>query len=171
VEAVSPAYAYGNWRQFVPPKAPPPKAEEQVMGVHYDKTRGKYTVRWTDDGRRRIKRFCTKDEAVAFDEEIQAQAGRLDAPAAEAVAREPGRGDGIYSYATTKGKRWRFVFRQSDGTISSRRGFTSRTAAATAKRRLTESIERGEVKVSRETSAKFWETVLAQKRRYVTVGS
>jgi hypothetical protein len=67
--------------------------------------------------------------------------------------------------------RWRFVFRQSDGTMSSRRGFTSRRAATRARERLNESIRRGEVKVARETFAEFWESVLAQKRRNVTAGS
>jgi hypothetical protein len=122
--------------EFMPPQAPPPEPEEQAMGVHYDKTRGKYTVRWTDDGRRRIKGFRTEDEAIAFDKEIQAQAGRLDAPAAEPVAREPGRGDGIYSNATVKRKRWRFVFRQSDRTISSRRGSGSSCCEPEAGARL-----------------------------------
>jgi hypothetical protein len=59
--------------------------------------------------------------------------------------------DGVYPYATNRGLRWRFVYRQSDGTLSSRRGFTSRTAAVVARRKLQEAIDRGAVKVSRET--------------------
>lgn len=57
--------------------------------------------------------------------------------------------------------RWRIVYRQSDGTLSSRRGFTSRTAAATARRKLVESIDRGEVKVSREDFETFWNRFVA----------
>lgn len=80
-------------------------------------------------------------------------------------------GDGIYSYPTKAGPRWRFVFRQSDGRISSRRGFTSRRAAGDARRKLVESIDRGEVKVSRETLGEFWADMLEEKRRYMTAGS
>ena len=63
------------------------------------------------------------------------------------------------------------VFRQSDGRLSSRRGFTSRRAAATARRRLVESIQRGEVKVARETFESFWLRLLEERRRYMTKGS
>ena len=80
-------------------------------------------------------------------------------------------GDGIYAYDTRGGTRYRFVFRQSDGTPSSRRGFTSRRAAATARRHLVESIERGEVKVPRQTFETFWLQVLEERRPYMTKGS
>jgi hypothetical protein len=63
------------------------------------------------------------------------------------------------------------VFRQSDGTLSSRRGFASRRAAATARRRLLESIERGEVKVARERFGALWARLLAERRPYLTAGS
>lgn len=79
--------------------------------------------------------------------------------------------DGVYPYATNAGVRFRFLFRQSDGSISSRRGFTSRSAAVTARRRLIESIERGEVRVARETFETFWLRLLAQRRPYMTKGS
>ena len=79
--------------------------------------------------------------------------------------------DGIYAYETRAGTRFRFVFRQSDGALSTRRGFTSRRAAATARRRLVESIERGEVKVARETFETFWLRLLEEKRPYMTRGS
>jgi len=55
--------------------------------------------------------------------------------------------------------------------LSTRRGFTSRRAAATARRRLIESIERGEVKVARETFETFWLRLLEERRRYMTKGS
>ena len=63
------------------------------------------------------------------------------------------------------------MFRQSDGALSSRRGFTSRRAAATARRRLVESIDRGEVKVARETFGMFWARLLQERRPYLTAGS
>jgi integrase len=148
------------------------------MGVHYDASRQKYVVRWQADGRRRSRRFETKAEAIAFAGSVPSRApGRppllepdLDPPPAPIVQRSR-RGDGVYSYPTGDGPRWRFVFRQSDGTLSSRRGFASRRAAATARRRLLESIERGEVKVARERFGAFWTRLLAERRPYLTAGS
>jgi hypothetical protein len=64
----------------------------------------------------------------------------------DAVARASGDASavasaaGVYPYETSAGTRWRFAFRQSDGSLSNRRGFASPRAAATAKRRLEESI-------------------------------
>jgi hypothetical protein len=83
----------------------------------------------------------------------------------------PSSGNGIYAYDTTEGVRYRFVFRQSDGTQSNRRGFTTRRAAATARRRLVASIERGEVKASRATFGEFWARLLEERRPYLTAGS
>jgi hypothetical protein len=87
------------------------------------------------------------------------------------VARnEPG-GGGVYSYATAAGPRWRFVFRQSDGSLTTRRGFPSRGAAVAGRRTAIERVRRGEVRASRETFAEFWATVLEAKRPYVTAGT
>ena len=142
------------------------------MGVHYDASRGKYVVRWKADGRRRVRRFESELEAIAFAESVARPAGRPPSPPAHAPddaatrrseAQLTNRRDGIYSYETRQGTRWRFTFRQSDGTMSSRRGFTSRKAAADAKRRLLEGIRRGEVRVSRETFETFWHRVLREK--------
>ena len=80
-------------------------------------------------------------------------------------------GDAIYTYETKAGVRFRFVFRQSDGSLSSRRGFTSRRAAEAARRRLVESITRGKVKVAREMFAEFWTRLLEERRPYLTDGS
>src|SRR3954470_21235541 len=111
------------------------------MSVHYEASRDRYVVRWREDGRQRSRRFGSRDEAEAF----EAARSRLGASPVRP------RRDGIYAYETKAGTRYRFVFWQSDGSQSNRRGFTSRRAAATARRRLIESIERGEVKVARET--------------------
>jgi hypothetical protein len=67
--------------------------------------------------------------------------------------------------------RWRFVFRHADGSFSSRRGFTSRHAAVTARRQLLEAIDRQEVTPARETFASFWTKLLADKHPYLSTGS
>jgi hypothetical protein len=87
------------------------------MGVHYDETRDRFTVRWTEDGHRRIRRFVAEPDAIAFDEAVLTRQGRAvtprhpEEPVPDASADETKRGDDIYSYRTKKGKRWRFVFR------------------------------------------------------------
>jgi len=154
------------------------------MGVHYDATRRRYVVRWQDGDRRRSRRFGIEAEAVAFAASVVVRdRGRPPstglraepehvAQVASRLADERERGrDGIYSYKTSEGTRFRFLFRQSDGKPSSRRGFKSRHAAATARRRLVESIERGEVKVARETFGTFWDRLLDDRRPYLTKGS
>jgi hypothetical protein len=40
---------------------------------------------------------------------------------------------GVYVYETATGMRWRIVFRQSDGSLTTRRGFESRGAAVAAR--------------------------------------
>jgi hypothetical protein len=67
--------------------------------------------------------------------------------------------------------RFRFVFRQSDGSLSRRRGLTSRRAAAIGRRRLVESIERGEITVARESFGTFWSRLFQGRRPYLTAGS
>ena len=116
------------------------------MSVHYERQRAKYVVRWREDGGQRARRFSTEAEAEEFDAVVNASSpGRTHrgrrATALERVATletEREFRDGVYPYATNAGVRWRIVFRQSDGALSSRRGFTSRTAASTARRRLQE---------------------------------
>jgi hypothetical protein len=134
------------------------------MSVHFEAARNRWVVRWRENRRNRSRRFGSLDEAEAFDEAVRR------APAVVPV--EPAaRGDGIYAYGTTEGVRFRFVFRQSDGSLSSRRGFSSRRAAAVARRRLVESIERGEIRVARETFGTFWARLLRERRPYLTAGS
>jgi hypothetical protein len=87
------------------------------------------------------------------------------------LARSEPSGDGVYAYATGAGTRWRFVFRQSDGSLTTRRGFASRSAAVAARRTAVEQVRRGEVRASRETFAEFWNAVLEAKRPYVTAGT
>jgi hypothetical protein len=110
------------------------------VSVDFDPSKQRWRVRWREQERQRTRRFPTQREAAAFDEALRADVG-LAAPRPAIV--EPAGGNAIYAYSTKGGVRYRFAFRQSDGTLSSRRGFPSRRAAATARRRLVESIERG----------------------------
>jgi hypothetical protein len=64
-----------------------------------------------------------------------------------------------------------YVFGASDGSLTTRRGFTSRSGAVAARRTAIEQVRRGEVGVSRETFAEFWDAVLEVKRPYVTAGT
>jgi hypothetical protein len=137
------------------------------MSIHFDASRDRFVVRWKEDGRRRVRRFRSEAEAIAFDASLLRPVRR---PPLAASVPTPAAGDGIYAYETRDGTRYRCVFRQSDGTLSTRRGFTSRRAAATARRRLVESIERGEVKVARETFETFWLRLLEERRPYMTKG-
>jgi hypothetical protein len=134
------------------------------MGIYYESDRRRWVVRWTEDGKRRVRRFADEAEAHEF-------ATSVGAPGRRAPWSAGGQGDGVYAYETGEDVRYRFLFRQSDGSLSTRRGFTSRRGAATARRRLIESIERGEVKPARETFGEFWVRYLEERRPYVTAGT
>jgi integrase len=111
-------------------------------------------------GRNRARRFRSEQEARAFDASL-----RPPTPKVRPV------GDGVYPYSTREGIRFRFMFRQSDGKVSTRRGFTSRRAAVIARRHMIESIERGEVKVARATFGTFWLELLEERRPYLAPGT
>jgi hypothetical protein len=153
------------------------------VSVQYDPARARFVVRWREDGKHRTRRFADEAEAVAFDARVnpgcraaqrtRASRASIDARVSNLAARRVStdRRDGVYPSATNDGVRWRFVFRQSEGSLSSRRGFTSRTAAAAARRKLLESVDRGEVTVCGETFASFWERFVTERRPYMTPGS
>ncbi len=130
--------------------------------------RGGWEVRWRDvSGRQRARRFPSEDAARAFDEAITEVA-----PAARrADTAKHGRSGGVYSYETKDGVRWRFVYRRSDGTQTTKRGFTSERAARDARRRLIEQVERGEVRHTTQTFGQYWERWLAQRRPYLEAGT
>lgn len=135
------------------------------MSIDFEPQRQRYRVRWREAGRQRSRRFATREEAEAF-------AASLAAPPSPALpVHDEANGDGVYSYATTAGIRWRFVFRQSDGSLTTRRGFASRGAAVAARRTTLEQVRRGEVRASRDTFGEFWTRVLEDKRPYVTAGT
>jgi hypothetical protein len=137
------------------------------VSVDFDPSKNRWRVRWREDGKQRSRRFASEAQAVAFDSARARPQASSPAPALTTHAE----GDAIYAYATKTGTRYRFVFRQSDGSLSSRRGFTSRRAAATARRKLVESIDRGEVVVYRESFETFWERLVVEKRAYLTPGA
>jgi integrase len=130
--------------------------------------RGAWEVRWRDaSGRRRARRFATEDAARAFDEalaEVSPAARRAD------TARH-GRSGGVYSYRTAEAVRWRFVYRRSDGTQTTKRGFASERAARDARRRLIERVERGEVRHTKETFGGYWGRWLDRRRPYLEPGT
>ena len=109
--------------------------------------KGGWEVRWRDaTGRQRSRRFPSEDAAKQFDEAIH------DHELGERKQSRYGRSGGIYPYETASGTRWRCAVRRSDGSFTSKRGFTSEKAARDARRRLTEKQERGEVRDMDEPS-------------------
>ncbi len=141
------------------------------MSVHFDRVRGRWIVRWRDNGRQRARRFAGEASALEFEASLRPPPAVVER---EAVAMlEAGVIDqgGVYAYETAAGTRWRFVFRQTDGSLTTRRGFQSRGAAFSARRAVVEAVRRGEVRASRETFGEFWTTVLEAKRPYVTAGT
>jgi integrase len=134
------------------------------MSVQED--RGGWIVRWRDgSGHQRGKRFASREAARAFDDalaEIAPAARRADG------AQEAG---GVYSYPTKSGLRWYFKVRGSDGVQTSRRGFTSARSARDAKRRLTERIEHGEVRHTRESFGEYWQRWLSRRKPYLEPGT
>jgi hypothetical protein len=77
----------------------------------------------------------------------------------------------VYAYRTAAGTRWRFVFRRSDGTQTTKRGFTSKRAARDARRRLIEQVERGEVRHTKETFGGYSGRWLDRRRPYLEPGT
>ena len=63
------------------------------------------------------------------------------------------------------------MFRQSDGRLTTRRGFTSRSEAVSARSKAVEEVRRGEVIATRDTFGEFWANLLDAKRPYVTPGT
>ena len=60
---------------------------------------------------------------------------------------------------------------RSDGSQTSKRGFTSQRTAANARRRLVEQVERREVVHTTETFGFYWERWLARRRPYLEEGT
>ena len=134
------------------------------MSVQVDQTG--WVVRWRDgSGRQRGKRFASEETARAFD----AGLGKVE-PRERRVSGAQ-RAAGVYPYPVKGGTRWYFKARDSNGRQTTKRGFTSERAARDAKRRLTEQVERGEVRHTRESFGQFWHRWLAQRRPYLEAGT
>jgi integrase len=137
-------------------------------GVSVRYHRGGWETRWRDaSGRQRSRRFRSEDAARAFDEAV----AELSPAARRADTAKQGRSGGVYSYRTADGIRWRFIYRRSDGTQTSKRGFVSERSARDARRRLIEQVERGEVRHTRETFGAYWERWLARRKPYLEPGT
>lgn len=131
------------------------------MSVQAD--RGGWLVRWRDgSGRQRGKRFSTEEAAQAFDGAV-----REMTPDKRRAGGATSRSGGVYPYPTKLGTRWYFKVRDSNGVQTSKRGFSSEKAARDAKRRLTERIERGEVRHTKETFGAHWGRWLARRKPYL----
>jgi integrase len=131
--------------------------------------RGAWEARWRDaSGRRRAKRFGEDESAArAFDEAI----GEVAGSDRRSDTSTGGAGGSVYPYQTSQGTRWRYVARRSDGTSTSKRGFTSARAAREARRRLTEQVERGELHHSKHTFGSWWDEWLARRKAHIEPGS
>jgi integrase len=129
-------------------------------------TKGAWEVRWRDaNGGQRSRRFEAEEPAIAFDEAIHDQRVK------ERKRTDYGSSGSVYAYETTAGTRWRCSVRRSDGSFTSKRGFTSKRAALDARRRLTEKQERGEVRHTKETFGAFWSRWLDRRKPYLEEGT
>jgi hypothetical protein len=130
--------------------------------------RGGWEVRWRDSaGRQRSRRFHEEGQARAFDDAL----AEVSPATRRADTAKHGRSDGIYPYETAGGVRWRFVYRRSDGTQTTKRGFSSQRVARDARRRLVEQVERGEVRHTKETFGDYWERWQTHRRPYLEAGT
>ncbi len=82
-----------------------------------------------------------------------------------------GKQGGVYPYRTEAGTRWRVVYERSDGKLTSKRGFTSPTAAANWRRRQVEKVERREVIHTKEAFGDFWPRWLDRRKPYLEEGT
>jgi len=128
--------------------------------------KGGWEVRWREaTGRHRAKRFADEQTAKAFDQAIKTL---------EVQERSTGRrrrAGGVYPYKTGAGTRWRYVVRRSDGSMTSKRGFTSEAAARDGRSRAVEQVVRREAVHMTETFGEFWTRWLARRKPYLETGT
>jgi integrase len=140
-------------------------ATEEAL-VSFRLVQGRWEVRWRDaTGSHRSKRFHSEESAKEFDQSIH------DHEVAERRQGQHGNGGGVYPYKTASGTMWRCSIKRSDGSFTSKRGFTNKKAAQDARRRLTEKQERGEVRHTKETFGAFWSRWLDSRRPYLEAGT
>ena len=129
---------------------------------------GGWEVRWRDStGRQRSRRFQTEEAAREFDGALH------EHKRTERFGRQEGHGrsSGVYPYTTASGTSWRYVVRRSDGSQTTKRGFASEKTARDARRRVTEQVERGELRHTRESFGEYWERWLARRKPYLEPGT
>jgi integrase len=127
--------------------------------------KGAWEVRWRDaNGRQRSRRFKEEELAREFDDAVS---GVKAEGRGGLKARRRGSQGGVYPYPTAQGTRWRYVMRRSDGSQTTKRGFTSPTAARAACRRTVERVDRGEALHTKHTFGSWWEAWLARRRPYL----
>lgn len=132
--------------------------------MSYSFAKGAWEVRWRDsDSRQRSRRFKSEEAASAFDEalrEVTPTTRRADTAAYGAQSN-------VYPYDTSQGRRWRYVTRRSDGKQTSKRGFTSPQAARKAAQKMTERVQRGELRHTKHTFGSWWNTWLPARKPYL----
>ena len=136
------------------------------MSIDYEQDRQRYRVRWREGtgsaaAGSRPKRRPNTSRRPSAGRRWSLRATRRWSPTGTASTPT----------GPPKGQRWRFVFRQSDRSLTTRRGFTSRSAAQAARAAAVEEVRRGDVVVSRGTFGEFWAQLLEAKRPYVTAGT
>ncbi|HEY7961291.1 MAG TPA: hypothetical protein VID29_05150, partial [Solirubrobacteraceae bacterium] len=132
--------------------------------MSYSFAKGAWEVRWRDaNGTQRSRRFKEKDLAQAFDEALSS----VDRSERRKNSAGYGSQGSVYPYSTAQGTRWRYVARRSDGSQTTKRGFTSATAARVACRRAVERVDRGEVRHTTRTFGSWWETWLRRRKPYL----
>jgi integrase len=154
------------------------------MSVQFDSSRNRWVVRWSEAGRQRARRFAQEGAARGFDRERrgarlaarEAHAAGLAAELARLRARvetienelpADAQATGVYSYATKQGVRWRIAVKQSDGTVTTHRGYRTHAAACRARDRATHTETPG----AEASFGCFWRRWLAEKQPYLTEGS
>jgi integrase len=154
------------------------------MSVQFDSSRNRWVVRWYEAGRQRSRRFVEEQPARAFDAQQRRDkaAGRRaeDAELAGELARlrarvelieqelpDDARTSGVSAYATRQGVRWRVALPQSDGSLTTRRGYPTREAACRAREQLVVTP----APAAEASFARYWQAWLADKRAYVTDGA
>ncbi len=136
----------------------------QGAGVSMRQDRGAWEVRWRDgSGRRRARRFKDEQPARAFDEAL----GELAPVERRADTATYGSQGGVYPYATAQGTRWRYLVRRTDGTQTSKRGFSSQRAAHEALRGVVEQVRRGEIRHTKHTFGSWWKGWLDRRKPYL----
>ncbi|HEY5344011.1 MAG TPA: site-specific integrase [Solirubrobacteraceae bacterium] len=132
--------------------------------MSYSFAKGAWEVRWRDSNdRQRSRRFKEEEPAQAFDEALNG----VEPDERRENKAGYGSQSNVYPYETARGTRWRYVTRRSDGKQTSKRGFTSPRAAREAARRITERVQRGELRHTKHTFGTWWETWLPSRKPYL----